>query len=161
MESYSFQRPPSYLDDLIYPHSAFSRWQEVPERGALMKHSNAAAGWRWLSPHNECETVKSVATETLLFHSSLIFQKILPLVNIFQHFLSKFLVSTSPLQLFSGPLNTCLKSTDLFLRQWRQHVLCCLFSPWKRLFASWINLKYDFDIGELRLSFFLEEKQKS
>lgn len=31
----------------------FSPWEEVDEREVLMKHSNAAAGWKWLSFHTE------------------------------------------------------------------------------------------------------------
>lgn len=83
MEAYSYQGPPSFLNDLIYPPAAFCCWQEVQERGVLMKRSNAAAGWRRLSLHNERW---NASAETLVSDSSLILHEALPFLNIVQHF---------------------------------------------------------------------------
>lgn len=58
MEAYSYRRPPSFWNDLIYPPCGFCCWQEVQERAVLMKRSNAAAGWRRLCLHNERRAVR-------------------------------------------------------------------------------------------------------
>lgn len=144
---------------ISFTQTSFSPWEEVDEREVLMKHSNAAAGWKWLSFHTECwiagsaepcKSSKNISAwvvwkcqhftffcqsvwepcnckMTKCFPTFLMFDPIDP--NVYKP-LSNFN------WVFSGRLNTCLKTSDLFLRKWRQYVLGVLLSRWKYFFAK-------------------------